>query len=54
MHILRTEFDKPKSATIFQISASKAEFKAATRKERPCFAAERGLDRRGHRSLRMI
>ena len=25
-----------------------AEFRAATRKERPCFAAERGLDRRGH------
>ena len=25
-----------------------AEFRAATRKERPCFAAEYGLDRRGH------
>ena len=25
-----------------------ADFRAATRKERPCFAAECGLDRRGH------
>ena len=31
-----------------------AEFIGATRKERPCFAAERGLDRLGHTSLRMV
>ena len=31
-----------------------AEFIGVTRKERPCFAAERGLDRLGHRSLRMV
>ena len=30
------------------------EFIGATRKERPCFAAERGLDRLGHTSLRMV
>ena len=29
-------------------------FIGATRKERPCFAAERGLDRLGHTSLRMV
>ena len=26
----------------------RTQFRAATRKERPCFAAEHGLDRRGH------
>ena len=31
-----------------------AEFIGVTRKGRPCFAAERGLDRLGHRSLRMV
>ena len=31
-----------------------AEFIGVTRKERPCFAAERGLDRLGHTSLRMV
>ena len=31
-----------------------AEFSGATRKERPCFAAECGLDRLGHTSLRMV
>ena len=31
-----------------------AEFIGATRKERPCFAAERGLDRLGHTSLRRV
>ena len=31
-----------------------AEFIGDTRKERPCFAAERGLDRLGHTSLRMV
>ena len=31
-----------------------AEFIGVTRKERPCFAAERGLDRLGHGSLRML
>ena len=31
-----------------------AEFIGVTRKERPCFAAERGLDCLGHRSLRMV
>ena len=30
------------------------EFIGVTRKERPCFAAERGLDRIGHTSLRMV
>ena len=30
-----------------------AEFIGVTRKERPCFAAERGLDRLGYTSLRM-
>ena len=29
-------------------------FIGATRKDRPCFAAERGLDRLGHTSLRMV
>ena len=48
MHILCAEFGKPKSATVFQISGGQAEIRAATRKERPCFAAECGLDRRGH------
>ena len=32
----------------FPILRLRTQFKAATRKERPCFAAERGLDRRGH------
>ena len=31
-----------------------AEFIGATRKERPCFAAERGLDRLGHTSPRVV
>ena len=31
-----------------------AEFIGVTRKERPCFAAERGLDRLGPTSLRMV
>ena len=31
-----------------------AEFSGVTRKERPCFAAECGLDRLGHTSLRMV
>ena len=31
-----------------------AEFIGVTRKGRPCFAAERGFDRLGHRSLRMV
>ena len=31
-----------------------AEFSGVTRKERPCFAAEYGLDRLGHTSLRMV
>ena len=31
-----------------------AEFIGFTRKGRPCFAAERGLDRLGHTSLRMV
>ena len=32
----------------FSILRFRTQFRAATRKERPCFAAERGLDRRGH------
>ena len=32
----------------FSILRFRTQFIAATRKERPCFAAERGLDRRGH------
>ena len=32
----------------------KTEFIGVTRKERPCFAAERGLDRLGPTSLRMV
>ena len=31
-----------------------AEFIGVTQKERPCFAAERGLDRLGHTSLRLV
>ena len=31
-----------------------AEFIGVTRKEQPCFAAERGLDRLGHAGLRMV
>ena len=32
----------------FSILRCRTQFRAATRKERPCFGAERGLDRRGH------